>query len=160
MFHHKLHFFTGLVICTFAHSLFHSFALSLICSSLFRSKSLIYKSQHKQFTCDSSESVAKKEQTAWKIRIFCMFLYIVPPFYAQERVAQVAHDKRATGGICSFSQANCSFAHKKRANRSETRWAKSQPCFFIYFSCRSKCAADQSVRTVVLSQKPTKEANS
>ena len=27
-------------------------------------------------------------------------------------VAQVAHDKRATEAICSFSWANCSFAHK------------------------------------------------
>ena len=29
-----------------------------------------------------------------------------------ERFAQVTHDKRAKGVICSFSQANCSFAHK------------------------------------------------
>ena len=25
------------------------------------------------------------------------------------RIAQVAHDKKATGAICCFSQANCSF---------------------------------------------------
>ena len=30
----------------------------------------------------------------------------------------VAHDKRKTGAICSFSRANHSFAHKKRANPS------------------------------------------
>ena len=45
----------------------------------------------------------------------------------RERFAQVAHDKRATGAIRSFSLSNHSFAHKKWANRSKNRWANSQP---------------------------------
>ena len=37
-----------------------------------------------------------------------------------ERFSQVAHDKRATGAIHSFSLANHSFAHKKQLNLSKT----------------------------------------
>ena len=41
--------------------------------------------------------------------------------------AQVAHDKRATGVIHSFSQVNYSFVHKKQGNRWKNQWANSQP---------------------------------
>ena len=41
----------------------------------------------------------------------------------RERFTQVAHDKRATGAICSFSRAN---RWQKRVKRLKTRWAKSQ----------------------------------
>ena len=37
-----------------------------------------------------------------------------------EQLAQVAHDKRATWAIFSFSQANRSFAHKKMSDLLET----------------------------------------
>ena len=46
----------------------------------------------------------------------------------RDRFAKVAHDKRATGAFCSFSQANCSYSHKKQANCSKNRWANFQPC--------------------------------
>ena len=48
-----------------------------------------------------------------------------------ERFSPAALYKRATGAICSFSRANRSFAHKKRANRSKNRWANYQPWFFL-----------------------------
>ena len=41
----------------------------------------------------------------------------------RERFTQVAHDKRATGAISSFSRAN---RWQKRVKRLKTRWAKSQ----------------------------------
>ena len=44
-----------------------------------------------------------------------------------ERFAPVAHDKRVTGAIRSFSRACRSFAHKKWAIRSRNKWANSQP---------------------------------
>ena len=77
------------------------FALSLICPSLFRSKSLILKSDHNTlykraawancyrcslkksklcewFAHDSSESIAKNKQIAWKIHIFRKFWQFFP----------------------------------------------------------------------------------
>ena len=45
----------------------------------------------------------------------------------RERIAQVAHDKRATGAIHSFSQTNHSFPHKKREICSKNQWENSQP---------------------------------
>ena len=51
----------------------------------------------------------------------------------REQFAQIAHDKRVTGVIRSFSQANCSFAYKKWANRSKNRWANSQPWKFVNY---------------------------
>ena len=62
-----------------------------------------------------------------------MFLTVFPLIYAQERIAPielysfalffalVAHDKRATEAICSFSQANCSIAHQKQVNPSKNQ---------------------------------------
>ena len=47
-----------------------------------------------------------------------------------ERFAQVAHDKRATGAIRSFSRANRFFTYKKRAILSKKRWVNSPPCIF------------------------------
>ena len=47
-----------------------------------------------------------------------------------ERFSPAALYKRATGAICSFSRANRSFPHKKRANRWKNRWANYQPWFF------------------------------
>ena len=52
----------------------------------------------------------------------------------RERIAPVALNKRATvkksaGAIHSFSLANRSFAHKKRAIRLKNRWANSQTGF-------------------------------
>ena len=67
-----------------------------------------------------------------------------PPFYASfialrsfalfkdqlEQFSPVAHDKRATGAICSFSRSNCSLAFslkKKKGNRSKNRCPNSKP---------------------------------
>ena len=47
-----------------------------------------------------------------------------------ERFTHVAHDNKATGAFCSFSRANRSFPHKKRANCFKNRWANSQSCIF------------------------------
>ena len=51
----------------------------------------------------------------------------ITPVTLYKRFAPVAHDKRATGAIHSFSQANHSFAHKKRAVHSKNQWANWQP---------------------------------
>ena len=101
------------------------------------------------FACNSSKWLSKSHRFARKKCIFNVFDSF-PPFYTRseslpslfarraflksdvhslrswkksdhERFAPVAHDKRAMGAICSFSQVNLSFAHKKQANRS--------PCF-------------------------------
>ena len=47
-----------------------------------------------------------------------------------ERFTHVAHDNKATGAFCSFSRANRSFPHKKRANCFKNRWPNSQSCIF------------------------------
>ena len=52
-----------------------------------------------------------------------------------DRFPQVAHDKRAMGAICSFSRANCSFAHKKWANCSKN-WERIPNPGFIIFCCK------------------------
>ena len=48
-----------------------------------------------------------------------------------EWFAQVAHDKRATGAICSFSQANL-FRSQKTIVSLKNRWANSQPWGILY----------------------------
>ena len=102
------------------------------------------------FACNSSKWLSNNKQFARKRCILQCFFDSFPPFYTRseslpslfarraflksdihslhswkksdhERFAPVAHDKRAMGAICSFSQVNLSFAHKKQANRS--------PCF-------------------------------
>ena len=45
-----------------------------------------------------------------------------------ERFAPVAHDKRATGVICSFSRAKHSFAQKNERFAQKKQWANSQSC--------------------------------
>ena len=58
----------------------------------------------------------------------------MPSLFAQcsflKRNSPIALYKRV---ICSFSWANCSFAHKKRAIRSKNRRAKSQPWFIVVY---------------------------
>ena len=87
------------------------------------SKSLLSffkKERCEWFTCDSSNLLAKTSESLQK---FIFFLYVFDsfsPFYAQERIAPVAlHSianslffKETTRAIPSFSQENCSFAHK------------------------------------------------
>ena len=138
------------------------FALLLIRSFLFCSKSFILKDDLERFAhvalykiATESDSLAKNEWIARKIRIFHMFLtvfhFIMPKSessplsrFTKERqwaicsggswqkidcelFAQVTHDKRATGAIRSFSKANHSFVHKKRGNCLKYGWSNSQP---------------------------------
>ena len=57
----------------------------------------------------------------------------------RERVAQVAHDKRATGAICSFSRANRSFAHKndRFAQKTDERIPNPEKFLFRFRVFRS-----------------------
>ena len=80
---------------------------SLFRSSLFRAKSLILKRESlslffKKSDCEQIAPIALYKKKLW-----------------------------AMGAIRSFSWANCSFAHKKRANRSKNRWANSQPWWYV-----------------------------
>ena len=127
----------------------------LSCRSLQKSKlllSLFKKEQCELFAHDSSEGLAIK----WAIRsknsyfsyvfdsfplLFLLKSELLPSLFAhllffKERLKQfalVALYKRATmsdslKSLMTFSIANCSFAHKKRANRCKNQWANSQPC--------------------------------
>ena len=117
------------------------------CRSLQKSKSLLLlfkKEQCEWFARDASESLAKSERFTQKIDSFPPFYaqewiapvtlgsvaFILRATWAfcswrslqksdHERFAQVAHDKRATGAIRSFSQANRSFTHKKTSELLE-----------------------------------------
>ena len=73
--------------------------------------------------------------------LFLLKSELLPSLFAhllffKERLKQfalVALYKRATmsdslKSLMTFSIANCSFAHKKRANRCKNQWANSQPC--------------------------------
>ena len=64
----------------------------------------------------------------------------------RERFTPFAHDKIAKGAICSFSQANCSFAHKKWAIGSKNRWANSQPCMCDHWSYIEDAKATDAVK--------------
>ena len=89
------------------------FALSLICSSIFRSKLLILKSNCEQFThvahykratvSDLLRLLITKERP-WSIHSRWSLQKS-----NREQFAKVAHDKRAARVNCSFSWANCSF---------------------------------------------------
>ena len=67
-----------------------------------------------------------------------------------ERFAQVAHYKRATGAIHSFSWANSSFAHKKRMNHLKNRWANSQPCQCV--TCKDCGSIDSTLAQMLWEQ--------
>ena len=66
-----------------------------------------------------------------------------------ERFTHVAHDNKATGAFCSFSRANRSFPHKKRANCFKNRWANSQSCIFSLSKSRVTCVSIQIVWVVL-----------
>ena len=72
------------------------FSLSLIHYSLFRSKLLNIK---RATVSDSLSSLSDCHQIAF-----------IALRATENDIAQVTHDKRGTGGICSFSQVNHSFA--------------------------------------------------
>ena len=58
----------------------------------------------------------------------CLFALFLRATWA---IRSGGSDKRSTEAIQSFSRANSSLAHKKQANYSKNRWAKSQPWFLV-----------------------------
>ena len=104
---------------------------------------LFTKEYCEQIARDLSRLLAKNKRFARNFRIFVCFALILKGTWVirsghswqkshRERFAQVAHYKRLAGAIHTFSWANCSFAHKKRANHSENRRTNSQPWINSY----------------------------
>ena len=72
-----------------------------------------------------------------------------PKMSNHEQIAQVAHEKWANEQIAHFFEqiAHSLIFSKKRAIRSENRWANSQPCLFgiviprpsYYYSIKKPC---------------------
>ena len=137
--------------CTLLHSIgtTHKFSLhSPLTIEAYTYTTVGQNTRNNLITKSRTRIAQKNEPFARNNYIFCMLLTIFHCFYPFYKItekltqqnseslqllfAQVAHDKRAIGAICSFSRANGSFTHKKRAIRSKNRWANSQP-----WVCRS-----------------------
>ena len=89
---------------------------------------------------DSLLSLFKKEKS--RANCSCRFLQKRD----SEKLAPAAHDKRVTKVNHSFSQADRSFAHKKRAIRSKIPTLQKSYCLLVYlctcFVCRSHSWSD------------------